>query len=48
MVYYIDTENSDMNQLAFEQIKGNHLPVWKDVCSPDELEVKRISGRRCA
>ncbi len=47
MTYYIDTENSDMNQLAFEQIKGNDLPVWKDVQSPDEIEVRRISGRRC-
>ena len=46
MTTYIDTENCDMRQLAFEQIKGIDLPVWKDVTCPEEIEVKRISGRK--
>ena len=44
MVYYIDTENTDMRQLAFETVKGIDLPVWKDVQSVDEIEIKKISG----
>ena len=44
MVYYIDTENTDMRQLAFETVKGIDLPVWKDVQSADEIEIKKISG----
>lgn len=44
MSYYIDTENTDMQQLAFDKIKGNDLPVWRDVKSPEEIVVTRISG----
>lgn len=44
MSYYIDTENTDMQQLAFDKIKGNDLPVWRDVKSPKEIVVTRISG----
>ena len=44
MVYYIDTENTDMRQLAFETVKGVDLPVWKDLQSADEIEIKKISG----
>lgn len=41
---YIDTENTDMRQFSFDVIKGIDLPVWKDVTSPEELDVKRVSG----
>lgn len=45
MSAYIDTENTDMQQFAFEQIQGLDLPVWKDVKSVDEIKIDRISGR---
>lgn len=44
MSEYIDTDNTDMRQFSFDVIKGIDLPVWKDVTSPEELDVKRISG----
>lgn len=44
MSEYIDTENTDMRQFSFDIIKGVDLPVWKDVTSPEELDVKRVGG----
>ena len=40
----IDTEHTDMRQLAFDVIQGIDLPEWKDVKSVDEIEISRISG----
>lgn len=45
MVFYIDTEKTDMRQLAFETVKDIDLPVWKDVQSVEEIEIRKISGR---
>ena len=45
MSAYIDTEHTDMQKFAFEQIQGLDLPVWKDVKSVDEIKIDRISGR---
>ena len=44
MSYYIDTEHTDMRQLAFDVIQGVDLPGWKDVKSVDEIEISRVSG----
>lgn len=43
-MYYIDTENTDMRQLAFDIVKGIDLPVWKDISSVDEIDIVRASG----
>jgi hypothetical protein len=40
----IDTEHTDMRQLAFDVIQGIDLPDWKDVKSVDEIEISRVSG----
>lgn len=40
----IDTEHTDMRQLAFDVIQGVDLPEWKDVKSVDEIEISRVSG----
>ena len=40
----IDTEHTDMRQLAFDVIQGVDLPGWKDVKSVDEIEISRTSG----
>ena len=42
----IDTEHTDMRQLAFDVIQGIDLPDWKDVKSVDEIEISRVSGMR--
>ena len=44
MPYYIDTEHTDMRQVAFDVIQGIDLPDWKDVKSVDEIEISRVSG----
>ena len=44
MPYYIDTEHTDMRQVAFDVIQGIDLPEWKDVKSVDEIEISRVSG----
>ena len=46
MPYYIDTEHTDMRQVAFDVIQGIDLPEWKDVKSVDEIEISRVSGMR--
>ena len=40
----IDTEHTDMRQLAFDVIQGIDLPEWRDVKSVDEIEIRRASG----
>ena len=40
----IDTEHTDMRQLAFDVIQGIDLPDWKDIKSVDEIEISRVSG----
>lgn len=44
MSYYIDTENTDMQKFAFEQVQGIDLPFWKDLQSADEIEISHVSG----
>ena len=44
MTEYIDTENTDMKEFAFNTVRGIDLPVWKDIQSVDEIEVKEIGG----
>lgn len=44
MSEYIDVEKTDMKQFAFNVVQGIDLPVWKDLQSVEEINIRMISG----